>query len=112
MAYIADVTSFSVLVFDLQNDRSWRVQNKLFFPCPTYGTHTIQGDTFDLMDGVFGMALSPRPNYSGKTFPLGPFPPYVPFGPNQHHNHNHSIAIFHIIIYYVQLYESSGFFKL
>jgi len=65
MAYIADVNGFSLLVFDLRNNRSWRVQNKLFYSCPAYGTYTILGDSFDLMDGVFGLALSPRTTYSG-----------------------------------------------
>jgi hypothetical protein len=27
------------------------------FPNPLYGTHTISGESFELMDGIFGMAL-------------------------------------------------------
>lgn len=59
MVYIADVTGFGVVVYDARANRSWRVQNKLFYPNPCYGTHTIAGETFDLMDGIFGLALTP-----------------------------------------------------
>lgn len=57
--YVADVSGFGLLVLDVANDRSWRVTNKYFFPYPSRGTFTIDGESFDLMDGVLGMALSP-----------------------------------------------------
>lgn len=59
-AYIADVTGFGLVVYDSQSNTSWRVQNKLFYPNPYFGTHNIAGEQFDLMDGLFGLALSPR----------------------------------------------------
>lgn len=62
VAYIADVTGFGVLVYNFQLNRSWRTQNKLYYPIPEYGTHTVAGESFDLMDGVFGLALTPRKN--------------------------------------------------
>lgn len=58
-AYIADVTGFGLLVYDYRNSRSWRIQNNLFYPYPPYGTFHIRGDTFDLMDGILGLALGP-----------------------------------------------------
>lgn len=57
--YIADVTGFGLLVYDHRNSRSWRIDNKLFYPYPAHGTFNIKGDTFDLMDGILGLALSP-----------------------------------------------------
>lgn len=66
--YIADVTGFGIVIYDQQTNRSWRVQNKLFYPNPNYGTHTIAGETFDLMDGVFGLALTPRKNGNFKVY--------------------------------------------
>lgn len=57
--YIADVTAYGLLVYDHRNSRSWRVTNNLFYPYPPYGTFHIKGDTFDLMDGILGLALSP-----------------------------------------------------
>ncbi|KAJ2946024.1 hypothetical protein O0L34_g4944 [Tuta absoluta] len=57
--YVADVSGFGLAVVDVANDRSWRVNHKLFFPYPNRGSFTIQGESFDLMDGILGMALSP-----------------------------------------------------
>lgn len=69
-AYIADVRTPSMLVYSTRLKRSWQVVNKLFFPCSTYGTITIAGDQFDLMDGIFGMAVkkptSPRDGMNKK----------------------------------------------
>lgn len=62
-AYMADVTGFGLVVYDSQLNTSWRVQNKLFYPNPYYGTHNVADEQFDLMDGLFGLALSPRTPY-------------------------------------------------
>nr|XP_033340386.1 protein yellow-like [Megalopta genalis] len=58
-AYIADVTGFALIVYDHERSRSWKINNNLFYPYPPYGTFYIKGDTFDLMDGIIGLALSP-----------------------------------------------------
>ncbi|NP_001154982.1 yellow-e3 isoform X1 [Nasonia vitripennis] len=61
--YIADVTGFSLVVYDHMNARSWRINNNLFYPYPPHGTFNIGNEVFDLMDGLLGMALSPiRPD--------------------------------------------------
>lgn len=60
MVYIADVSGFGVMVYDYQRNVAWRTQNKYFYPNPDNGTFTIAGESFDLMDGVLGMALSPK----------------------------------------------------
>lgn len=57
--YIADVTGYGLLVYDHHNFHSWRITNNLFYPYPPHGTFHIKGDTFDLMDGILGLALSP-----------------------------------------------------
>lgn len=59
-AYIADVTGFAIIVYDFASDKSWRVENKLFEPVAAYGTFTIAGESFDLMDGIFGMTLQKK----------------------------------------------------
>ncbi|XP_076650074.1 major royal jelly protein 9-like [Halictus rubicundus] len=61
-AYIADVTGFALIVYDHEHSRSWKITNNLFYPYPPYGTYHIKGDTFDLMDGILGLALSPMKN--------------------------------------------------
>ncbi|ENN70589.1 hypothetical protein YQE_12764, partial [Dendroctonus ponderosae] len=58
--YIADVLGFSLLVYDVAHDKSWRIQDKTFYPYPSHGTYTIAGESFDLMDGLLGLALSPH----------------------------------------------------
>lgn len=57
--YIADVTGFALIVYDHDNSRSWKINNRLFYPYPNYGIFNINGVTFDLMDGILGLALSP-----------------------------------------------------
>lgn len=66
-AYIADVTGFSLIVYDALFNRSWRVKNKLFSPSPSHRTHTIAGESFDLMDGIFGIALAKRCGYNDEN---------------------------------------------
>ncbi|XP_017755159.1 PREDICTED: protein yellow-like [Eufriesea mexicana] len=61
-AYIADVTGFTLIVYDFHNSVSWMITNNLFYPYPQYGTFDIKGDTFDLMDGIIGLALGPVRN--------------------------------------------------
>ncbi|XP_071444323.1 protein yellow-like [Hetaerina americana] len=61
-AYLADVTSYGLVVTDTKRGNSWRVENKLFYPYPTWGTFNINGGTFDLMDGVLSLALHPELN--------------------------------------------------
>lgn len=55
--YIPDVNAFALIVYDFETDKSWRIQNKLFYPNPNFGTFTIAGESFDMMDGIFGIAL-------------------------------------------------------
>lgn len=72
---MADVTGFGLVVFDLHRLKSWRIENKLMFPDPDFGTFTIAGESFDLMDGILGMTLSPKTNAGrnnlAKTFGNG-----------------------------------------
>lgn len=45
----------------LISGNSWNwIFTSQFYPYPNYGTFTIMGESFDLMDGIFGLALSPR----------------------------------------------------
>lgn len=64
--YIADVTTFHMIVYDMRTRRSWRTANKFFYPHPTHGTFNVADETFDLMDGVVGLAISPRNTIGGQ----------------------------------------------
>jgi hypothetical protein len=69
--YIADVTGFGLISYDMQTKNSWRVDNKLFFPHPRRGTFNIAGENFELMDGLFGLALTPRHRDRRSTRSIG-----------------------------------------
>ncbi|XP_026317822.1 protein yellow-like [Hyposmocoma kahamanoa] len=58
--YIADVTGPALVVVDVAKNRSWRLTHRLFYPFPSRGNFTVDGESFDLMDGILGMALTPR----------------------------------------------------
>lgn len=62
MVYIADVTGFGIIVYDFKANRSWRVESQSdhLKAIPQNSRFTIAGESFDLMDGLFGMAVSPR----------------------------------------------------
>ncbi|XP_019534039.3 protein yellow [Aedes albopictus] len=60
MIYAADVTGSGLIVYDMARGKSWRVTNKLMNPNPDHGTFNIASDSFDLMDGMISMALSPK----------------------------------------------------
>lgn len=65
MLYIADVTG-SIIVFDYNLSLTssvkptWVAQNKYMYPVPMYSDFRIAGETFNFMDGVLGMAVSPK----------------------------------------------------
>uniref|UniRef100_A0A182QDH9 Bee-milk protein n=1 Tax=Anopheles farauti TaxID=69004 RepID=A0A182QDH9_9DIPT len=58
--YMADVTAPGMIVYDMSRGKSWRITNKQMHPNPDYGTFTVSNESFDLMDGIVAMALSPR----------------------------------------------------
>lgn len=55
--YIADVTAFKLIVYDVEKNRSWRIGSNLFYPFPLYGNFEIAGTRFNLMDGLLALAL-------------------------------------------------------
>lgn len=60
--YIADVSENGLVIYNLREDRSWRVNNtrgNAFGPDPDGMYLTIAGESFDLTDGTLGMSLSP-----------------------------------------------------
>lgn len=65
--YAADVQAPGLLVFDAATQTSWRVQHKWMYPNPDFGTFTIAKESFNLMDGMFGMSLTPK-NFNGERY--------------------------------------------
>lgn len=58
-AYLGDNRGHGLLVYDLAANASWRAQNKWTYPAPHAGTLRLAGESFDLMDGVFSVSLTP-----------------------------------------------------
>ncbi|KAF4529165.1 hypothetical protein B566_EDAN017688 [Ephemera danica] len=63
--YVTDTTMFALVVADLRlqgSSSAWRVQDKTMYPTPEAGSFVVAGESFELMDGVLSIALSPRNN--------------------------------------------------
>lgn len=56
-AYIADTTSYKLVVYDYKNDDSWVIDQAYFYPFPNKAHFVVDGVHFDLTDGVLGLAL-------------------------------------------------------
>ncbi|XP_076169514.1 protein yellow [Ptiloglossa arizonensis] len=56
--YISDTAGPGILVFDGATERSWRVVHASMYPDPNFSMYRIGADTFELMDGVVGLAFS------------------------------------------------------
>ncbi|XP_004530124.1 protein yellow isoform X2 [Ceratitis capitata] len=61
--YIADVTHHGLVIYDSELNTAWRAENKFMYPDPDHGQHTIAGDNFILMDGMFALATDQRQLY-------------------------------------------------
>ncbi|KAH8273091.1 hypothetical protein KR018_000648, partial [Drosophila ironensis] len=59
-AYLADPTSKAIVVYDVANQKSWRVENKFTYPDAKFGTHTVAGESFELLDGPLALAVTPQ----------------------------------------------------
>ncbi|KAH0954657.1 hypothetical protein HN011_004596 [Eciton burchellii] len=58
--YMTDTLGPGILVFDGAKDRSWRVFHSSMLPHPDQGMHKIGNVTFEFLDGVVGIAFSPK----------------------------------------------------
>ncbi|BFF90767.1 protein yellow [Drosophila madeirensis] len=58
--YMADPTSKAIVVYDVKANKSWRVENKFTYPDARFGTHTVAGESFELLDGPLALAVTPK----------------------------------------------------
>ncbi|KAI5749184.1 hypothetical protein M8J76_005306 [Diaphorina citri] len=58
-AYIPDLGGFQMIVYDLENNESYKVKHHYFYFDPLSGNYNVGGVNFQWTDGVFGVALSP-----------------------------------------------------
>ncbi|KAJ8687629.1 hypothetical protein QAD02_023423 [Eretmocerus hayati] len=62
-AYIADMGGHGLIVWN--NNRLTRFENKLFDPEPQNADITIAGETLHLLEGILGLALTPKEFFNG-----------------------------------------------
>ncbi|XP_075981681.1 dopaminechrome tautomerase-like [Anticarsia gemmatalis] len=58
-AYITDMGSNAIIVYDLENNNAWRVENPYFHFDPHAGVYKVGGIDFYWSDGVSSAALGP-----------------------------------------------------
>ncbi|XP_014247785.1 protein yellow-like isoform X2 [Cimex lectularius] len=66
--YMSDTVAPAIVVYDSTRDAAWRLQHPKMYPDPDYGTYTLAGESFTLMDGILGMALNPAGSYRRTLF--------------------------------------------
>lgn len=63
---MAEVEVGALVVYNNYQRTMWRIEGKEFEAEPNFSNHTIAGDTFNLPDALFGLALSP-PTYNRRS---------------------------------------------
>ncbi|XP_030380459.1 protein yellow-like [Scaptodrosophila lebanonensis] len=63
MIYVADVSYHGLVIYDARADTAWRAEHRFMYPDPNHGVHTIAGESFVLMDGMFSVNNDKRNLY-------------------------------------------------
>jgi hypothetical protein len=79
IAYAADVWRFGLIVYDLFNNTSFRIQHHFFFPDPLSSRYNLHGLEFQWTDGLFGIALTPLDVNDEKTMFFHPMSSFREF---------------------------------
>jgi len=66
--YISDTTAPGIIVYDAGKDAAWRVSHPYMFPVPDFGKFSLAGESFTLMDGILGMAVTPPGSFQRKLY--------------------------------------------
>lgn len=56
--YITDTANPGLVVYDSRKDAAWRFTHPSMWPEPDRSSYTVGGESFTLMDGIIGLALS------------------------------------------------------
>lgn len=78
-AYAVDVWRFGLIVYDLFNDTSFRIQHHFFYPDPMSSKYNLHGLEFQWTDGLFGVALTPLDVNNEKTLFFHPMSSFREF---------------------------------
>ncbi|XP_049854825.1 protein yellow-like [Schistocerca gregaria] len=69
--YMSDSAAPGLVVYDAGRDSAWRVSQSYMWPHPDRSAFQVAGESFTLMDGVLGLALSPpQPQPQPQLHPL------------------------------------------
>lgn len=89
-AYLPDLVNSQIIVFNLEQNHSYRVTHNFFHMNPFEGDYNVDGLRFSWDDAIFSIALSPREKNS--TYRLAYFHPMSRFA-YQDFDLNLSIAL-------------------
>lgn len=64
-AYIPDLGSYHLIVYNLKTDKSFRVKHHFFYMDPLQGNYNVGGINFQWTDGLFSLALAPADKDDG-----------------------------------------------
>lgn len=79
-AYMPDLGSYGLLVYDWAKDEAWRVEHHYFHFDPVWGDYNIAGVNFQWTDGIFGVSLKKNENDEHKTLYFHPLSSIREFG--------------------------------
>lgn len=72
-AYFSDELGYGLIVYSLEQNKSWRFAHSYFYPDPLRGDYNIAGMNFQWgEEGIFGMALSPIKSDGFRTLYFSP----------------------------------------
>ncbi|XP_046682918.1 protein yellow [Homalodisca vitripennis] len=92
-AYIPDLGSYAVIVYNLFTDKSFRVRHHFFYMDPLSGNYNVGGVNFQWTDGIFSLALSPINKTDGsRTIYFHPLSSTMEFTVNSKILQNETIA--------------------
>lgn len=57
--YAADSTEFTLIVYDVENGKSWKIHDASMDADRKWTAFYLEGQTFEYQDGILGMSLSP-----------------------------------------------------
>ncbi|KAK9499782.1 hypothetical protein O3M35_002754 [Rhynocoris fuscipes] len=60
--YMTDTTNPGIIVYDVAKENFWRLQHPHMYADPDFGTYKVAGESYTLMDGIIGLAISTAPN--------------------------------------------------
>nr|ATU83035.1 secreted hypothetical protein [Pristhesancus plagipennis] len=71
--YMTDTTNPGIIVYDVARENFWRLQHPNMYADPDFGTYRVAGESYTLMDGILGLALSAPSHNMERTLYFQPF---------------------------------------